>query len=187
MILHAGCGPCYIDGMFNVDVRTEYKTDYCGNIFDLTNPECKSYIAPNSVEMIWSCHMLEHLEYPHYVVSCLKAFHSWLIPDGLLRLAVPDLELIIKYYTEKDEKLLLLYGSQMDYAFYKPKSMAERVNFFVKGWEHKIAFDYTLLHELLDDAGFKNIEKMEPYVSRWLGDWEYDRMEIETLFVEAEK
>ena len=187
MKLHLGCGPCYIEGMFNVDLREDIKTDYCGSFFDLTDELHSQYIPDGSVELIWSCHMLEHLPYPMGVVRGLLIFYKWLIPGGVLRLAVPDLGLIVKYYVEKDPSMFLL-GIHPAFPFYKTDSFAERFTFFMRAWRHTVVFDYDLLRVLLIDAGFKpeNITRMKPGESR-LGLWEHDRMELETLFVEAIK
>lgn len=184
--LHVGCGPCYIDGFFNIDLRDDVKTDYCGSLFDLVYKDNSDYIAPSSVNMIWSCHMLEHLSYPVGVKSCLEVFNGWLKPGGLLRLALPDLALIISYYISKDKKLFELFGDTVDHEYYKMDSQAERVQFFMRGWEHSIVFDFNLINALLKDAGFKNIKKMN-FMESKLGQWEHDRFEIESMYVECEK
>jgi predicted SAM-dependent methyltransferase len=179
MILHVGCGPIYIPGMTNVDIGTHFKTDVCGNVLELDFPQ-------NSVEMIWSCHFLEHLEYPQGVVKCLALFNKWLKKGGLLRLAVPDLEKIAKYYVNKDKTLFEIYGNSVDDRYYKKNSRAERFMFFSRAWEHTILFDFELLSELLVDAKFVNVTKRESGKSK-LGSWSHDRMQLETLYIEAEK
>jgi len=185
MKLHVGCGPCYIEGMFNIDTMKRYKTDYCGSFFDLAKEGHPQYIPEDSVELIWSCHMLEHLPYPKGVTKGLLVFYKWLRHGGFLRLAVPDLELVAKYYVERDFKMFGVH----DYTyFYKPDSFAERFTFFMRAWRHTVIFDFDLLKSLLVDAGFKqeNIIKMGPGESQ-TGAWPHDRMEIETLFLEAWK
>jgi hypothetical protein len=47
-------------------------------------------------------------------------------------------------------------------------------------------FDFELLSWLLKDAGFKNITKRNFGESK-LGKWTFDRLEIESMYVEAEK
>jgi len=185
MKLHVGCGPCYIKGMFNIDTLDNYKTDYCGSFFDLAKREHPQYISESSVELIWSCHMLEHLPYPKGVTKGLLVFYKWLKPRGILRLAVPDLELVARYYVEKDLKIFRVHDYKY---FYKPDSFAERFTFFMREWRHTVIFDFDLLKSLLVDAGFgsENIVKMKPGESR-LDSWSHDRMEIETLFLEAQK
>lgn len=185
-LLHVGCGPCYIDGFYNIDKRTDVKTDYCGDVFDLADPSNPDYIEDGSITFIWSCHFLEHLEYPDGVTLCLEMFHDWLSEDGLLRLAVPDLELISEYYEKRDPKLFNLFGVMDKGKYHKENSRAERFQFFARAWEHSILFDFELLSWLLEDAGFKNIKKVKFGESK-LGKWNFDRLEIESMYVEAEK
>jgi predicted SAM-dependent methyltransferase len=179
MKLHVGCGPIYLDGFYNIDIRKDVKTDYCGSIFSIN-------IKNEIVDFIWSCHMLEHLDYPRDVVKCLKLFNNWMKSGATLRLALPDVELIIKYYINNDKKLFELFGNSVDDLYYKKHSKAERFQFFMRGWEHTIVFDYSLISELLKDAGFKNIKKMDFCKSR-TGEWNHDRFEIESMYVECVK
>jgi predicted SAM-dependent methyltransferase len=168
MKIHAGCGPIYIDGFYNIDKRTDVKTDFCGSLFDVETVEA---------DFIWSCHMLEHLEYPMGVVDCLALFYKWLKPGGGLRLALPDLELVANYYTQKKKNLYNIFGTTTDKHYFKKQSAAERFMFFMRGWEHTIIFDFDLIKELLEDAGFKNIKKKEFNMSDF-GKWEHDRYPI---------
>jgi len=186
MKLHVGCGPIYIPGMFNIDLREDCKTDYCGSLFDLTDSNHAQYIRPDSVDLIWSCHMLEHLEYPHGVVECLKTFNSWLKPNGLLRLSVPDLRLVTEYYVNRNPKLFTMYSGSVDEHLYKKDSASEMFTFFMRGWEHTVVFDFALLQDLMKDAGFRNIQQM-PFGKSRSGSWPHDRMPEESMQVEGTK
>lgn len=186
MKLHIGCGPHYIDDMFNIDLREDCKTDYCGDLFDLASIDHPQHIINESVELIWSCHMLEHLKYPDDVVKCLKVFFSWLKQDGILRLALPDLGLVAKYYIDKDPMLFKMYGNSIDHYLYKQGSAAERFMFFMRGWEHTIVFDFELISSFLKEARFKDIKKM-PFGKSAMGVWKHDRMKMESMFVECKK
>lgn len=186
MKLHVGCGPHYIDGMFNIDLREDCKTNYRGDFFDLTSYNHPQYIANEGVELIWSCHMLEHLRYPDDVERCLKVFYRWLRQDGILRLAIPDLGLVAKYYIDKNPILFKIYGDSIDHYLYKQDSAAERFMFFMRGWEHTIVFDFELISSFLKDAGFRDIKKM-PFGKSAIGVWKHDRMKMESMFVECKK
>ncbi len=53
----------------------------------------------NSVDMIWGCHVFEHLSYEEgrkFLVDCRRVMK----PNGLLRLTVPDADLLTRAYTE---------------------------------------------------------------------------------------
>jgi predicted SAM-dependent methyltransferase len=178
--LHVGCGPIYMMDFYNIDLRTDVKTDYCGSIFDINT------IENDSVDFIWSCHMLEHLDYPNDTVKALELFYKWLKPGSGIRLALPDMELIMQYYMNNSKKLFQIFGDSVDDKYYKLNSKAERMLFFMRGWEHKIVFDFELIKELLEDAGFKNVKKMG-FNKSDLQDWADDRYPMESLYVEAIK
>ena len=186
MKLHVGCGPIYIKGMFNIDLREDCKTDYRGNLFDLTDPDHPQHILEDSADLIWSCHMLEHLDYPSGVEACLDAFYGWMKKDGTLRLALPDLALVAGYYVKGDSRLFSMYGDSIDEHLYKKQSKAERFTFFMRGWEHTVVFDFELIEELMQDAGFRNITKM-PFNQSMTGPWSHDRMPEESMYVEGTK
>ena len=186
MKLHVGSGPCYIEGFYNIDKRIDVKTDYCGDVFDLADPSNPKHIKDGTVDFIWSCHFLEHLDYPDGVTLCLEVFYDWLVEGGLLRLAVPDLELIAWMYWHRDPRIFKLFGVMDKGKYHKEDSRAERFTFFARAWEHSMLFDFELLSWLLKDAGFKNITKRNFGESK-LGKWTFDRLEIESMYVEAEK
>lgn len=178
MILHIGCGPIYINGMINIDSSPNYKTDICSSVFDLNFDE-------NSVDRIWACHFLEHLDYPIETVQCLNLFYKWLKSNGILRLALPDLKKIAYFYIHSPDKLHEIYVPDCGY-YYKRNSFAERVNFFIKGWEHKMCFDFELINILLLDCGFRNIQEVG-YNCTHFGIWNYDRYPSESFYIEVQK
>ena len=175
--LHAFCGPIYLDGWLNVDISIHHGTDLCADLLTVDFPE-------NTFTAIYGCHGLEHLEYEKGVVEFLSRCHRWLKPGGILRLAVPDLELGAFGYTLKKD-LNFLYGGDFK-AYYYKDTLAERLNFFVKAWQHTICFDYELLSLLLADAGFTVIQKKQANESRIDG-FNHDRFISESLYVEAIK
>ena len=184
MKIHVGCGPHYIEGMFNIDLREDCRTNYCGDMFDLVAPSHPLHIKPGSAKIVWSCHMLEHLSYPEGVCAALKAFNNWLAPGGVLRLAVPDLKRVAGYYINNNQKLFSMYGDSIDGELYKKKSRAEIFMFFMRGWAHTVVFDFDLISELLGDAGFKDVQQM-PFRESRLGHWPHDRMPEESMYVEG--
>jgi predicted SAM-dependent methyltransferase len=186
MKLHVGCGPHYIEGMFNIDLRNDCRTDYCGNMFDLVSTSHPMHIQPGSVGFIWSCHMLEHLSYPKGVCAALKTFYDWLQPCGVLRLSTPDLRKVAEYYISDNPKLFSMYGDSIDERIHKQQSRAEIFTFFMRGWDHTVVFDFDLIRELLEDAGFKDIKQM-PFGKSRLGHWQHDRMPEESMYVEGIK
>lgn len=175
--LHVFCGPIYLDGWINLDISGSHKTDACGDIL-------KAEFEENSLDAIYGCHGLEHLNYPDDTVKFLELAYKWLKPGGVLRLAVPDLELAARAYMSHGD-LSFLYGKDFK-AYYHKDKPAERLNFFIKAWNHQICYDFDLLGSLLQDAGFKIIFRREPNESS-IPDFDHDRFVSESLYVEAIK
>lgn len=174
MNLNIGSGPCYMEGWINIDISTQYKQDVYGNILtqDFSN-----------VDVIYSSHCLEHLE----VADCQKAFslfYKWLKPNGILRFSVPSLEVAINaYHSGSDMKFL--YGADFK-GYYLYDTPCERLNFFMKEWEHKLTYDFPQLRMMLFNAGFTKIERKEANQSA-IPDFNYDRYISESLYVECIK
>ena len=134
--LHLGCGTKHIDDFINIDLRYLPGVDEVNNIRFLRN------YKNNSVDEIYSCHVLEHFGRWEYK-EVLRRWFEILRPGGVLRLAVPDFEAICKHYskTQNLQSLMgLLYGGQ-DY----------NENY------HYVAFDFSTLSKDLKQIGFSNI------------------------------
>lgn len=138
--LHIGCGEKYIPGFIHIDVRKLPHMDY------VTPAGKLDMFADGSVDLIYSCHMLEHLP-RNEVEDVLKEWHRVLKPGGILRLAIPDFEKIVEVYNKtKDLKSLLgLLVGRQDY----PENT------------HHGVFDFAYLTEILTGVGFKNIHRYD--------------------------
>jgi predicted SAM-dependent methyltransferase len=138
MKINLGCYDKKLPGFTNIDIRPEANPDIVDDAFELKT------ISNNSVELIYSSHMLEHLNYED-AKSALKLWYSKLIDGGILRLAVPDFEAICKRYIYTgniNELLHSICGSQKHDFDY-----------------HYNVFDETRLRNLLLEAGFKSVSK----------------------------
>ena len=138
--LHLGCGAKHIDGYINIDCRYLPSVDEINNVKFLRN------YSTNSVDEIYSSHVLEHFSRWDYK-NVLNRWFEILNDGGVLKLAVPDFESISNYYNRtKDLKSLmgLLYGGQ-DY----------NENF------HYVTFDFNSLSEDLKSIGFKSVERWD--------------------------
>lgn len=175
--LHIGCGPIYLDGWINIDISPDHRTDICCDILQHDFDE-------NYFDVIYLSHVFEHFGYYEDALKALKLFYKWLRPDGILRLAVPSLELACKAYCQGSD-LKFLYGEDFK-GYYHFDTAGERLNFFVKAWEHKICYDYTTLKLLLEEAGFERIGKRNANESLIDG-FNHDRFISESLYVESIK
>jgi len=138
--LHLGCGERYIPSFIHVDLADYPHIDYKHDILDL------SMFEDNSIDLIYVCHVLEHFK-RYEIERVLTEWYRVLKPCGILRVAVPDFEAIVKAYKKyMDIELImgLLYGGQ-DYEY----------NF------HHVAFDFKYLEKILKKIGFKNIHRYD--------------------------
>ncbi len=136
MRLHLGCGDIDQPGFINIDVRPRKHVHRVQGIDDLRA------FANGSVAMIYSSHCLEHVP-RRQVPQVLKEWHRVLRPGGLLRVSVPDFELLVQTYLDSGHDMQSvqqpLMGDQ-DYAF----------NF------HFCAFNAAELGRLMREAGFRS-------------------------------
>ena len=164
-------------GWINVDISPYHETDFCGDILQMT-------FEDNYFDVILATHFFEHLAYPNDAVKCLGLFYKWLKPSGILRLAVPSLELATRAYCGNKD-LRFLYGNDFK-AYYYKDCAAERLNFFIKAWEHQMCYDYDLLYMLLAEHGFRCVDSKRANESN-IPNFNHDRFISESLYVEAIK
>lgn len=145
--LNLGCFNKKLPGFINIDIREEVNPDIVDNCFTLNK------IMDESCNLIYTCHMLEHLSYKESN-QALRVWFKKLRPGGILRLAVPDLEKACALYLLTKNKNLIksmFWGSQRhDFDFHK------------NGWDKQ-----SLIDELktIGFIGFRewNWQETEPH------------------------
>ena len=121
--------------------------DVIGTVTDL------SMFADNTVTEAYASHVYEHLGYQKELPTALREVHRILVPGGLLRVAVPDLEILAKLFvspqlnlSEKFHIQRMVMGGQIDdYDF------------------HKTAFSFQILGAMLHQNGFENIRRVPSF------------------------
>ena len=96
--LHLGCGEYNLPGYINIDALSYPHIHYVRPIDDL------SIFETNSVDLIYASHCLEHFSYSQ-VSQVLSEWYRVLKVGGILRLSVPDFDLLLKIYTENGNDL----------------------------------------------------------------------------------
>ena len=108
--------------------------------------------ADNSVEIVYSSHMLEHLERPEarrFLEEALRVLQ----PGGILRLAVPDLKTLVDEYVSGGDADTFLERT------YLPRERPRRPGAVLR-WllvgdrEHSWMYDGSSLGKLLAEIGF---------------------------------
>lgn len=152
LMLHCGCGPRPKKGWINIDLKKGADLS-----LDLREP---LPFRTGSCSKIYSEHFLEHLDYREPVTSFLRECHRVLKPGGVLSLAVPDGELILRSY--------VLGGTDEYYEAQKRwnpgwcMTQMEHINFnFRQNNEHRFCYDFESLYRLLDQTGFVDIRRRQ--------------------------
>lgn len=158
--LHLGCGEYNLPGYINIDALSYPHIHYVRPIDDL------SIFETNSVDLIYASHCLEHFSYSQ-VSQVLSEWYRVLKVGGILRLSVPDFDLLLKIYTENGndlENIIMPLMGEQDYQY----------NY------HMTVFNYRYLEKFLLKAGFQSVQKWEPYTSKEtsLSDWSSRKIKI---------
>jgi len=118
--------------------------DFVGNCRDLTQ------FADNTVTEIYASHVYEHLGYKNELPQALKEAHRVLVPGGLFRAGVPDLEALCKLFLDprkdmedKYHVMRMIYGGQVDDYDY-----------------HYVGLSLEIFADLLSVAGFRHIRRI---------------------------
>lgn len=184
--LNLGCGGNLLDGYLNVGFEDGRPDSEIYLNHDLS----KSIPAElDSVDVIYNCHFLEHLEYKEGIQflrnSCLA------MKDGaIMRILVPDLELWCMKYLQRDRSFLDDYRNSYLHPHVYPTDASIFMG-MLHNHGHKMGWDYETLEYWLKWAGFKNIRKTKyresdlPDIDK-LEPVNYGR-ELESLCVECYK
>ncbi len=156
--VHLGCGPKYLEGFVNVDANLFNKIDLW---LDVRNG---LPFPSNSVDSIYSTHMFEHF-YPDELNLLLRECLRVLKPRGGIRLIVPNLESAIQAYSQSQ-------SAWFDDSFPRHfDSLGGRFsNFIFCDGQHRTAFDFTHIEEVLGKAGFGEVERSAEGKSRLYDD-----------------
>lgn len=147
--LHIGSGSGRIPGFENLDIDGSLPgVDIVGDVRDLSS------IRSESFGSIYLSHILEHIAVAD-VEGVLSELHRILAPGGTIRISVPDLDKICRYYVANLEWFIpphspwlgLFYGGQRN-----------EFDF------HKGGFNFAYLKYLLERAGFSGVEEVGPSV-----------------------
>lgn len=83
MKLNAGSGEHYVQGWVNVEAQPKFRADLHADLASVPLPG-------GSVEKIFACHVLEHVEYRRHLPLVLAEFRRLLAPGGQLCVVGPD-------------------------------------------------------------------------------------------------
>jgi predicted SAM-dependent methyltransferase len=141
--------------------------------------------ASGTVDVIYSSHMIEHLVRDDawaFLVEC----HRVLRPGGRLRLVVPDLHLLAHQYLECGDADNFL--GHLQFETDRPAGLLAKLKWLLFGGRgHHWMYDARSLGALLEEAGFVEVETMEPGQTRIPdpGGLDLRERQINSVYLEA--
>ena len=144
LLVHIGCGEIDSPDFVNVDAQPYPHVHHIRD--DITD---LSMFADASVDLVYMCHVLEHVHRKE-IFGVLGEFRRVLKPGGVLRIAVPDFDLLIAMYEDigrdPDGIIAPLLGSHAN---------AYDIHYWV--------FTERSLTSILLKAGFSVVRKWNPH------------------------
>ncbi len=174
--LNWGCGTEPEPGWLNSDIKAAPGVDMPADIL------AGLPLDDGSVDYAVSIHALPELAYPNVPVA-LRELHRILKPDGVLRLALPDLERAMRAYLDGDAGYFLVPDDDV-------RSLGGKLVVQLTWYGYsRTMFTFDFAEELLYGAGFRRVERCEyrQTTSAHPEIVELDNRESESLFVEAVK
>jgi len=139
--LHLGCGKREWPGWINID-GGDFPHLHSHDITKLPYED-------NSIDLIYSSHVIEYFDREE-VVPLLTEWKRSLKPEGTLRLAVPDFEVMSHLYSGVNFPLEKFLGP-----IFGKMSMSNKTIY------HKTVYDFDSLSKLLSSLDFKSIRKYD--------------------------
>ena len=137
--LHLGCGKRYLKGYCHIDLADFPHIDYRHNVTSLP------MFSENMADLIYASHVFEYFD-RFQARDILKEWRRVLKPGGVLRLAVPDIEALIRVY-EETGKIESILGPM-----YGRWQTSEEFTIY-----HRTIYDRHSLASLLEQNGFTDI------------------------------
>lgn len=144
-------------------------------------------VGDGSVDVVYSSHMLEHLDSIEASAFLREAFRV-LRPGGILRIAVPDLENQVAQYEESGDADAFIEGTYL--CVPRARSFGERLRLMLAGTRHhQWMYDGRSLVRILQVHGFVNAEVLPPGQTKIEAPGALDLGEraTESVYVEGEK
>ena len=174
--LNWGCGPRGRPGWLNSDTKEGEGIDISEDIRNGLP------IDSDSLDYVVSIHALPMIAYPD-LVPVLQELRRVLKPEGVLRLALPDLVKGTQAYLDGNSSHFLVPDSEV-------RSLGGKFIVHMLWYGYSVTlFTADFIEELLGAAGFEDVQhcRFRHTCSQFAGITDLDNRETESLFVEATK
>tara|TARA_Y100000591_G_scaffold42123_1_gene31139 strand:+ start:869 stop:1531 length:663 start_codon:yes stop_codon:yes gene_type:complete len=182
--VHLGCGKNALDGFLNYDNNLFLLFKYIPfieNFLSLFNFVPKWFcefitiarekdikycdaskkipFKDSSVDLIYSCHMLEHLDKSEAEMFFNESYRV-LKTRGIMRLVVPDFQRLIEKYNIDNDVETFIRGSCL--VGKKPKTIIKKLQYLIQGhgWHHQMFNKDSL--KVFKKLKFSLVESLEP-------------------------
>jgi predicted SAM-dependent methyltransferase len=120
-------------------------------------------VPDNAFDLVSSEHMIEHISYPAGLFM-LRECHRILKPGGRIRIATPDLQVLLALHTTQPAPLQQRY-----LRWITDRSLPDRachpafvINNAFRNWGHQFLYDGEILQSALQQAGFSSVTRQAP-------------------------
>lgn len=172
MKLHVGCEYVLMPGWINADIKNEWPMEKKGvkGLLELFNFKIMDATKPweyedNSLDLIYSEHLIEHLSYEGAKTFVKEAYRT-LKPGGTIRTAWPDLNFLIELFhnPEKYPEYIkvhcdLFHPELIEDFGIENIPVSYVISDHFKMWGHQIMYSMNDLIKLFNYAGFTNIRQ----------------------------
>lgn len=117
-------------------------------------------LPDNSVDLIRMSHLIEHLTLEEAHKLCREIYRV-LKPSGVARISTPDARIIIRHYQNQD---MSFFSAIQPPEFIQAPTEGERLSriLFSSDYQHKAVYDFEMLKNFLEQAGFRKIQQVSP-------------------------
>lgn len=158
--LQIGCGWNMLPDWLNTDADID-SCKWGATFLDAGKP----FPLPDAcMDYVFSEHLFEHLTYSQ-ALNMLRECHRVLKPNGVIRIATPNLLFLLDLYQNPEKPINKRYvewsangGGKTEKL---PPTPVYIINKFHTHWGHQIVYDPDTLTELLRQNGFENICQCE--------------------------
>lgn len=149
--LHIGAGHVSHPGWLNTDIEPRDK-----NVIYLDMTKHMKF-PDETFSYIYSEHNIEHVPYADGL-NMLRECRRILKPNGVFRLATPDLDFLLSLNDEADDERKEYIAWSAKFSGIEPTATAVINNAF-RAWGHQFLYDAGTLERALRLAGFKNVAR----------------------------
>lgn len=153
--LQLGAGPTSLPGWLSTDIAPQ-----SGQVLYLDATKLFPF-EDQTFDYVYSEHLIEHLSWPEGF-SMLRECRRVLIPGGRIRIATPDLEVIVRLYDRDGDPLKEKYTRWITNRFldgidvYKVPFV---INNAFRNWGHQFLYDGELIEMALQRSGFVGVKR----------------------------